>query len=67
MDKKENVAVPVSSLKEQQKIVSELNELIKITNVLKTNYQNKLLALDELKKSLLQKAFTGELTAKDFA
>jgi len=59
--------IPVSSLEEQQKIVSELNELIEITNVLKTNCQNKFLALDELKKSLLQKAFTGELTAKDAA
>jgi len=48
MDKKENAVIPVSSLNEQQKIVSELNELFKITNVLKTNYQNKLLSFDEL-------------------
>ncbi|MGK0516480.1 MAG: type I restriction enzyme S subunit [Gammaproteobacteria bacterium] len=48
---------------EQQKIeVETMNELAR--EVLKLNkiYESKLAAIDELKKSILQKAFSGELT-----
>jgi type I restriction enzyme, S subunit len=48
---------------EQQNVYVKSIELFKIeTENLEARYQHKLLALDELKKSLLQKAFTGELT-----
>jgi len=46
----------------QEDIVSKLNFMSKEITRLKPFYVNKLLALDELKKSLLQKAFSGELT-----
>lgn len=49
------------TLKEQKKIVAELDYLAPQTRRLESIYQRKLAALDELKKSLLHKAFTGEL------
>lgn len=50
------------SIDQQKIIVSTMNKLD--NEVLKLNeiYQNKLTAIDELKKSILQKAFSGELT-----
>ncbi len=47
---------------EQGKIVNDIARLKKETIRLEVVYKNKLKSLDELKKSLLQKAFTGELT-----
>jgi len=46
---------------EQQRIVAKLDSLFDETNHLETIYQQKLTALDELKKSLLHQAFSGEL------
>ena len=46
---------------EQNSIVSTLEDLRKKTQYLESNYQQELSALDELKKSILQKAFNGEL------
>lgn len=54
------VAFP-PSLAEQQRIVSILAALTEETQRLESLYQNKLNALDELKKSLLHQAFTGNL------
>lgn len=54
--------VPDIPLEEQRDIVSALNEIIAETSSLESIYQNKLTALAELKQSLLQKAFSGELT-----
>ena len=54
--------VPIS-LEEQSRIVSNLQELSTETQRLETIYRQKLVALNELKQSILQKAFTGELTA----
>jgi len=45
------------------RIVAELESLSSETNTLETIYQQKLAAFDELKQSILQKAFAGELTA----
>ncbi len=54
------------SLKEQKVIVEKLDYLSAETQKLETLYKKKLVALDELKKSILQKAFNGELdTSKD--
>ena len=49
------------SLSEQQRIVAKLDALSAETKKLEAIYQQKLAALDELKKSVLQKAFNGEL------
>lgn len=49
------------SLKTQQTIVQKLDALLKETKRLEAIYQQKLLNLEELKKSVLQKAFNGEL------
>jgi type I restriction enzyme, S subunit len=45
----------------QKSIVNQLDGLKSQTQSLKSNYQQELDALDELKKSILQKAFNGEL------
>jgi type I restriction enzyme S subunit len=45
----------------QKKIVNQLDDLKAQTQSLESNYQQELDALDELKKSILQKAFNGEL------
>jgi type I restriction enzyme S subunit len=49
------------SIKEQQTIVRQLDALRAETKRLEAIYQQKLLNLEELKKSVLQKAFAGEL------
>jgi type I restriction enzyme S subunit len=54
------VAFP-RSVVEQRQIVAKLDELAEETQRLESIYQQKLAALDELKKSLLHKAFNGEL------
>ena len=49
------------SLTEQKQIVEELDEIFIESKKLETIYQQKLADLEELKKSILQKAFEGEL------
>jgi len=51
-----------ASLEEQQVIVEKISTLKERTEELEATYKSKLKALDELKKSLLQQAFTGQLT-----
>ncbi|HEY9627258.1 MAG TPA: restriction endonuclease subunit S [Coleofasciculaceae cyanobacterium] len=51
------------SLREQYSIIDSLDELKSETKRLEAIYQQKITALNELKQSILQKAFTGELTA----
>ncbi|MCL1471787.1 restriction endonuclease subunit S [Argonema antarcticum] len=51
------------SLVEQKAIVANIDELVAETQRLETIYRQKIAALNELKQSILQKAFTGELTA----
>ena len=46
---------------EQEKIVKRLDNLSSQTKQLEAKYQHKLDDLDELKTSILQKAFAGEL------
>jgi len=50
-----------NSLIQQKSIVKKLDELSEQTKKLETIYQKKLETLEELKKSVLQKAFAGEL------
>jgi type I restriction enzyme, S subunit len=58
----DDVYIPYpNSLEEQRILVKKLDDLKKETQRLETLYQRKLQALDELKKSLLHKAFSGLL------
>jgi type I restriction enzyme S subunit len=50
------------SLPEQHAIVAKLDAISLETKKLEAIYQKKLVDLDEMKKSILQKAFNGELT-----
>jgi type I restriction enzyme S subunit len=57
-----NFTIPVPKLlTEQQLIVSRLKSLSSETQRLEAIYQQKLINLEELKKSVLEKAFKGEL------
>ena len=53
--------ISVPNIAEQQKIVHQLDELQEQTKKLEQIYTQKLQDLDELKQSILQKAFNGEL------
>jgi type I restriction enzyme S subunit len=57
------VLIPFPCLTEQSCLVTKMNELAIDTQRLETIYRQKIAALNELKQSILQKAFTGELTA----
>lgn len=56
--------IPIPPLKQQQTIVQKLDALSLETKKLEAIYQKKITDLDELKKSILQKAFSGELKEK---
>lgn len=53
------------TLKEQQTIVRQLDALRAETQKLEAIYQKKIDNLEELKKSILQKAFSGELSGRE--
>ncbi|MCK5267227.1 MAG: restriction endonuclease subunit S [Spirochaetes bacterium] len=53
--------IPGPNLSEQNLIVTKLDALFTETKKLETIYQQKLADLNELKKSILQKAFNGKL------
>jgi type I restriction enzyme S subunit len=55
------IKIPYPPLKEQEEIVQKLYALSTETKQLESIYQQKINDLDELKKSILQKAFAGEL------
>ena len=57
-----NIKIPLPPLPEQQSIVTKLDALSAETNKLEAIYTQKLADLEELKKSILQKAFEGKLT-----
>jgi type I restriction enzyme S subunit len=58
-----DLSISLPAINEQEKIVATLDALLEETQRLETIYQQKLTALAELKQSILQKAFAGELTA----
>ena len=60
--KLKNYPIPLPSLSEQQSIVIKLDALSTETKKLEAIYTQKLADLEELKKSILAKAFNGELT-----
>jgi type I restriction enzyme S subunit len=53
-----------SNIEEQKKLYEQLDSLKEKVDILKSKYGQKLEELNDLKKSLLQKAFTGELSEK---
>jgi type I restriction enzyme S subunit len=57
----ENYPISFPPYLEQQKIVSKLDKLSNETQKLEADYKQKLSDLEELKQSILQKAFEGEL------
>ncbi len=61
----EDRLIPIPSLDEQDIIVNKLDALSAETKRLESIYQQKLTDLEELKKSILQKAFNGELNTAD--
>ena len=56
-----SILVPLPPLPTQQAIVEKLDALSEETKALEAIYERKQSALAELKQSLLQKAFAGEL------
>jgi type I restriction enzyme S subunit len=60
-DSVRSLKVYLPDLARQAKVVQELNELSKRVSSLEEIYTTKISLIEELKKSILQKAFTGEL------
>jgi type I restriction enzyme S subunit len=56
-----SIIVSIPNLKEQKSIVTKLDALSEQTKKLEEIYKQKLADLEELKKSVLKKAFSGEL------
>jgi type I restriction enzyme S subunit len=61
LDKIKNIPIVLPSLQTQQSIVRQLDALRAETQKLEAVYQKKIADLEELKNSILQKAFAGEL------
>ncbi len=59
-----DILIPFPSLKEQNQIVDNIELMLVETKRLEAIYQQKINDLEELKKSVLQKAFAGELKGK---
>ncbi len=59
----EQIKIPLPPLSEQKRIVSELNVLTEKTKRLEKTYQQKIENLEELRQSLMKKAFDGKLNA----
>jgi len=57
------ITIPLPSLKEQESIVNGIESMLGSITALESIYQQKLNSLNELKQSILQKAFAGELTS----
>lgn len=56
-----DISFPIISIEEQKNIVEKFETFSKESKRLEAIYQQKLIDLEELKKSLLEKAFKGEL------
>lgn len=59
-----DILIPFPSLKEQEQVVNDIELMLVETKRLEAIYQTKINDLEELKKSVLQKAFSGELKTK---
>ena len=56
-----SLSIPLPTLGKQKSIVNQIKSIHIETQKLEAIYQNKINNLEELKKSILQKAFNGEL------
>ena len=61
----EEIQIPLPPLPEQQNIVQKLDAISTETKKLEAVYQQRIEDLEELKKSVLQKAFAGELNTEN--
>lgn len=59
-----NYKIPVPSVEEQKRLIEKAETLRAETQKLEVLYQKKIDDLEELKKSILQKAFAGELMSE---
>lgn len=59
-----DILIPLPSLKEQEQIVNEIETVLNETKRLEIIYEQKIKDLEELKKSVLQKAFAGDLKSE---
>ncbi|MBK1986876.1 restriction endonuclease subunit S [Sphaerospermopsis aphanizomenoides BCCUSP55] len=59
-----DLVIAMPSLDEQNQITNKIDDLRNETQRLENIYLQKIAALNELKQSILQKAFTGELTVR---
>jgi type I restriction enzyme, S subunit len=62
--RREIVPSTIPPVRQQEKLVNKLDGMLAETLHLETIYQQKLDRLAELKQTVLQKAFAGELTAQ---
>ena len=60
-----SIPIPLPPLPEQQNIVQKLDAISTETKKLEAVYQQRIEDLEELKKSVLQKAFAGELNTEN--
>jgi type I restriction enzyme S subunit len=60
-----DISINIPTLEDQQTIVRQLDALRAETQKLEAVYQRKIEDLEELKKSILQKAFAGELKTEN--
>lgn len=56
------IKISFPNIKEQKLLIPKIEKLQEQTNLLVSKYQQKLANLEELKKSILEKAFKGELS-----
>jgi type I restriction enzyme S subunit len=56
-----NLIIPIPDFEQQEKIIEELNNIANEIKKLESIYKQKLVDLQEMKKSILQKAFSGQL------
>jgi len=61
----QGLKIALPTIEEQQTIVHQLDALRAETQKLEAVYQKKIADLEELKKSVLQKAFAGELKTEN--
>jgi len=61
----QDLKISVPTLEKQTEILEKLESIMENSKRLESVYQTKINSLNELKQSLLQKAFSGELTSED--
>lgn len=59
------IKISFPKIEEQKRLIPQIEKLQEQTNLLVTKYQQKLANLEELKKSILEKAFKGELSTQN--